>query len=203
MTHANWHKHKIPACFVENAVGKAAAVPWDEDLFALFDDLESRAQELYDREREAELADRERSEYAEVTLAGRLMASLEAELTVTVVGLGPVRGRLERVARGWFLLRAPGQDWVVCTEAVTSVEGAGPRAVPDIAWPVGSRVGLGSALRRLADAGERCVLVRRDGTRADGVVRRVGKDFVELLTGDPQRIVLVGTEALAAVLSTR
>jgi hypothetical protein len=176
-------------------------MPWDEELFALFDDLESQAQVAFARDREAELADRERAEYAAVPLAERLMASLGREIALEVVGVGRVAGELVRVARGWLLVRSPGQDWIVRQDAVASVTGASERAVPEIAWPVTARLGLGSALRRLADAGERCVLRRRDGAQHDGVIARVGQDFVELRTGEPRRTVLVATAALAAVQS--
>ena len=48
---------------------------WDERLFDLLDDLEGQAEALYAAERDAELADRSRAEYASVTLESRLMAS--------------------------------------------------------------------------------------------------------------------------------
>jgi hypothetical protein len=176
-------------------------MPWDEELFALFDDLESQAQAAFAQEREAELADRERAEYAAVPLAERLMASVGREVVLDVVGVGRVAGELARVARGWLLVRSSGQDWIVPHDALAGVAGASDRATPDIAWPVTARLGLGSALRRLADAGERCVLRRRDGGQHDGVIARVGRDFVELLTGEPRRTLLVPTAALAAVQS--
>ena len=37
---------------------------WDDQLFALFDDLEGQASALYELERDAELVDRSRAEYA-------------------------------------------------------------------------------------------------------------------------------------------
>jgi hypothetical protein len=86
---------------------------WEEELFALFDDLEGQATALYDAERAPELADRSRSEYRQVTLASRLMASLDLELTLELVGVGAVTGRLERVSSGWCLVRGHGQDWVI------------------------------------------------------------------------------------------
>jgi hypothetical protein len=93
------------------------------------------------------------------------------------------------------------QDWVVPIAAVAAVDGASPRAVPEVAWSPVTRLGIGSALRRLADEGERCVVHRLDGGRHDGVVVRVGQDFVELAQGDPPRPVLVALDALAAVQS--
>lgn len=173
---------------------------WEEDVFALLDDLEQQAEALYAADRDAELADRSRAAYGEVTLASRLMASLEAEVRLEVTGVGAVEGAMERVADGWCVVRGPAQDWVVCLPAVTAVVGASERSVPEVAWSPVARLGLGSALRRLADAGERCVLHLRDGSTYDAVVRRVGADFAEVTVGEG-RTVLVAFDALAAVQS--
>jgi len=174
---------------------------WEEELFSLFDDLESQAAAAFALDREAEIADRSRAEYAQVALAARLMASVGLDLVVDVRGVGPIAGTLDRVATGWVLLSGPGADWVVRQPAIGSVTGASERAVPDVAWPAVARLGLGSALRRLAESGERCLLHRLDGVRHEGVLRRVGADFVEVVTGEPRRVVLVAFESLAAVQS--
>jgi len=171
----------------------------EEELFELFDDLESQAQAAYAREREAELADRTRSEYAAVSLASRLMASVGTEVALELWGIGRVAGTLERVATGWLELSAPGSRWVVRQPAITVAGGASDRAVPEVAWSPLARLGLGSALRGLADSGERCVLHLLDGSRIDGVLRRVGADFVEV--EEPTRTALVAFERLGAVQS--
>jgi len=176
-------------------------MPWEEELFSLFDDLESQAAAAYALDREAEIADRSRAEYAQVPLASRLMASVGQELVVDVRGVGQLAGTLSRVATGWFLLSGAATDWVVRHDAVGSVVGASERAVPDVAWSAVARLGLGSALRRLAESGERCVLHRLDGVRHDGVLRRVGADFVEVEAGESRRVTLVGLRSLAAVQS--
>lgn len=177
---------------------------WEEQLFALFDDLEQQADALYDAERSAELVDRSRSAYADVTLAARLMAAVGLPLSVDVQGVGTLIGLLDRVATGWFLISGAEQDWVVRTAAVLAVHGAPDRAVPDVAWSPVARLGLGSALRRLAEAAEPCVAHRIDGRRESGVVRRVGHDFAELATGhDGGRVRLIAFEGLAAVQSRR
>ena len=173
---------------------------WEDDLFALFDDLEGRAESLYDIEREPELADRSRAEYRNVSLASRLMASVGSEVTLDVLGVGPITGRLDRVGEGWCLLSGAAQDWMVAGSAVAVVRGAAERSVPEMAWSPLTKLGLGSALRRLADSGERCVLHLRDGSAQDGVLRRVGADFVELF-GAGDRVALVGFDLLAAVQS--
>lgn len=175
-----------------------ADVTWEDDLFSLLDDLEQQAEALYDRERDLDLADRSRAEYAAVTLSGRLLASVGSEVAVDVRGVGRVEGVLDRVGDGWCLVHGSGQDWLLRTAAVSLVRGASLRAVPDVAWSPVTRLGLGSALRRLADAGERCLFHLVDATVHEGVPVRVGADFVEARSADGQRV-LVGYAALAAV----
>jgi hypothetical protein len=172
---------------------------WEEQVFALLEDLEQQAEALYDAERAPELADRVRAEYAAVTLASRLAASRGAEVEVEVQGVGRLLGHLERVAAGWLALEVAGTDWVVRTAAVVEVRGASQRALPEVAWSPVDRLGVGSALRRLADAGDSCWWHRLDGSRAEGVPARVGADFVELRSGREGRASLVALDALAAV----
>ena len=174
---------------------------WEQDLFALFDDLEGQAAALYAAERDVEHADRSRAEYQQVTLASRLMASVGTETTLGVQGVGPVTGTLERVADGWLLVNAGDQDWVVNTEAVGTVEGASVRSVPEVAWSPLTGLGLGSALRRIAETGERCLVHLRDGSSHDGTLRRVGQDFCELVEGEDRRMVLIAFSGLAAARS--
>jgi hypothetical protein len=178
-------------------------VAWEEELFAYLDDLEGQAASLYDAERAPELADRSREEYQQVTLACRLMASLGLEITVELVGVGAVSGRVSRVAAGWCLLRGPRQDWLVRHAAVAAVHGASDRSLPEVAWPTSARLGLRAALRRLADEGEPCSLHLSDGRRHDGTLLRVGDDFVEVLAGEASRVVLVALAHVAAVQSRR
>lgn len=173
---------------------------WDEQLFAVLDDLEQQAEALYDADRAAELADRSRAEYGSVTLASRLMASISTQVVLTVLGVGHVSGELQRVGTGWVLLHGPGGDWVVHLAAVTALQGASPRSVPEVAWSPLTRLGPGSALRRLGEAGERCLVHTRDGSAVEGTVRRVGADFVEVEVTD-HRVALVPFGALAAVQS--
>ena len=75
------------------------------------------------------------------------------------------------------------------------------RSVPEMAWSPLTRLGLASALRRIAEAGEWCLLHLRDGSRHEGTLRRVGHDFCELAEGEERRIVLVAFDGLAAAQS--
>lgn len=173
---------------------------WDEQLFAFLDDLEQQARALYDADRAGELSDRARSEYAAVPLVSRLMASLDRDVALDLRGVGPVTGRLQRVGPDWCLLHGSAQDWVVRLAAVTAVEGTSDRSVPELAWSPVNRLGLGSALRRLADTGSDCRLHAVDGAVRDARLVRVGSDFVEARVGQG-KVVLISRDAIAAVQS--
>lgn len=172
---------------------------WEEQVFSLLEDLEQQAEALYAAERGPELADRARAEYASVTLAARLAAGVGEPIALEVRGVGRLVGVLDRVSAGWLRLQVAGQEWVVRTSAVVEVRGASPRAVPEVAWSVADRVGVGSALRRLADEALPCWWHRLDGARTEGVPVRAGADFVELRSGASGESVLVALDALAAV----
>jgi hypothetical protein len=146
------------------------------------------------------VADRSRAEYGAVTLASRLMASEDTDVALDVRGVGRVVGRVQRVASGWLLLAAGSGQWIVPLPAVTSASGISTRSVPEVAWSPVTRLGLGSALRRLSEAVERCLVHRVDGSPLDGVVRRVGQDFAEVELA-PDRVELVPFSAVAAVQS--
>ncbi len=176
-------------------------------IFDLMDDLEAQAEAAYDLERHIDLADRSRAEYAAVTLASRLAASVGGDVALHVTGVGAVEGRLDRVGPDWCAVSinkgAPGlprQDWVLSLGAIALVRGASERSLPEVAWSPVAKLGLGSALRQLAEDGRRCVVRLRDGAAHDVVLHRVGADFVEAQTGAGR--LLVACSALAGVHST-
>ncbi|CAN5325511.1 hypothetical protein BH09ACT12_BH09ACT12_18540 [soil metagenome] len=180
---------------------------WEEELFGFLDDLEQQAGALFEADRDLEVADRSRTEYRQVTLASRLQASTGRDVGLQVIGVGTLRGRLDRVCATWCLVASaaatPVQEWLIPLDAIAAVEGSDERSVPEVAWSALTRLGLGSALRRLGDAGERCVVHRRDGGRHEGVPARVGQDFVELGEGHQSgaRVTLIAFAAIAAVQS--
>ena len=182
---------------------------WEDELFGFLEELEQRAEAVYEVERGPEIADRSRTEYQQVSLASRLMASLERDLVLDVRGVGPVRGELVRVGTGWCLVSGAAGDWVVRLPAVAMARNVSQRSVPEVAWSPVTRLTLGSALRRLAESGSRCVVHLVDGSRHDGVLARVGADFAEIRLGadpsaaphEPSRLALVAFESVAAVSS--
>ena len=175
---------------------------WETELFRFLDDLEGEAQAAFAVERQTEVAERARAEYAWVDLASRLMASVGDELTLSVTGLGALRGRLTRVATGWCLVEAAHQEWIVRLAAVATVRGLSPRSVPAEAWPVQARLGLGSAIRRISEVRDSCGVRLLDTSQHDVVPVRVGQDFFEALVGE-QRDSTVFAFGSVAVIHTR
>ena len=99
------------------------------------------------------------------------------------------------------MISAGSAEWVVALGAVAAAEVGTDRAVPEVAWSaVSRRLGLRSALRRLADSAEECVVHVRDGSRYQGTVARVGQDFFEVRTS-ASRTQLVSLAAVAGVQS--
>lgn len=171
---------------------------WERELFEVLDDLEGQARAAFEGERDAELADRARSEYAHVSAASRLMASRGRQVALTLTALGRVEGVLQRVGTGWCAVAGVGQEWVVNTEHVVLAEGLSERSVPEVAWRATSRLPLRSALRGLASSGEAGLVHHVAGTLLDARISRVGQDFVDVVTA--RRVtVLVPLSALVSV----
>jgi hypothetical protein len=157
---------------------------WEESMLAVFDDLEQQAEGLHLAERDAEVADLTLAEYARVSLAARLHASLDQQLQVRLVGGRVVSGRLARVGEGWLLLVDGSSEWVVPHLGIASVSGLSTRADHEDTWPVMDRLTLRAVLRRLAAAADPCLVHFRDDQRAEGHILRVGRDFFELSVGE-------------------
>ena len=174
---------------------------WEQQLLDLFEDLEQQAAGLDLVARDAEVAELERAQYAEVDLAARWHASVGATVRMTVLGVGTIAGRLARVGAGWCLLAAESpaeRETIVALPAVSVVRGLSPRAAPPQARSVVTRLGLGSALRRVAEEQQVVEAARIDGGRSRGRVARVGADFVELV-GEEAAIEVIPFAALAVV----
>jgi hypothetical protein len=162
---------------------------WEEQLFEYFDDLEQQAEGVFGIERDLEVAERAAAEYAQVTASSRLMASVGLEVALHVHGVGAVTGLLRRVSDGWCLVEGQGQQWLVRTPAIGLARGLSERSVPEAAWPVTAKLGLGSALRTVIEAGAGCRLRMLDGGSHDVRLLRVGADFVEAVGGTRDRAV--------------
>jgi small nuclear ribonucleoprotein (snRNP)-like protein len=165
-----------------------------EDLFA---DLEQQWQALAEGERHAEIVERTRAEFAQLTVVDRLRGSEEREVRVRTRGGQAVEGRLCRVGADFLLLALSRRECVLPLSAVSAVSGLGEASVPaTAAGAVRARLGLASVLRRVAADRSQVSLVTGDGSVLNGTLQRVGSDFVEMAVHEPG-------EALAAARSRR
>ena len=176
---------------------------WEDRLDGLFEDLEQQAEGLALVERDVEVAELSRAEYAALDLTARLHGSVGCRVQVAVSGVGRLEGVLRRVGDGWCLLDADGDEWIVRGCALGSLRGLTDRAVAAGARSAAARLGLASALRLLVDGRGAAVLHRLDGTLSRGRLARVGADFVEVADEDARTGVVetVPFAALAAVRS--
>jgi hypothetical protein len=173
-------------------------------MFAVFDDLEQQAQGLHLVERDAEVADLTVAEYATVSLASRLHASLGQDLRVRLLGGRVVGGRLARLGADWFLLVDGSSEWVIRHQGVVTVGGLSPKAHSEDTWSVVDRLTMRAVLRRLAGANEPCLVHFCDDQQLEGHIGRVGQDFFELNVGEPaDRIVQAVPNAAVAALQGR
>lgn len=166
---------------------------WD-DLFA---DLEVDADGLWQRDRDAEIAERTRTELAGLALIDRLRAGVGARVVLEVTGVGRISGQLRRVTPSWLLLDVDGRSgWAVALTALTGVEGLSPAAVPSRQeGVVASHTTWSSAFRVLSRDREVVVLRRIDGSSVRGVPSRVGRDFVEIWLRDDDTSPVGGARA--------
>src|SRR3546814_20448605 len=128
---------------------------WERELFDCLDDLEAQAEGAFAEEREFEILDRARGEYASVGLVERLMASVGGQVGFHLLGVGHLEGRLARVADGWCLLESGGHEWMVRLAAVELASGLSARAVPPAPWPVTAQLGFGPEVGRVRRKGGR------------------------------------------------
>ena len=176
---------------------------WETELFRFLDDLEGEAEAAFSAERQIEVSERARAEYASVDLASRLMASVGGPVTLSVTGLGPLHGRLSRVATGWCLMESSQQEWIVRLAAIGTARGLSSRSVPAGAWPVEARLGLGSAIRRLCETRDSCGIRLLDTSQHDGVPVRVGQDFFEVHLGEQREPTIIAFASVAVIHTRR
>ncbi len=155
-------------------------VRWEQ----LFEDLEMQADGLYLDERDREVEALAQAAYSEITLTGRLQASLGRSIRVGLADGSEVAGALVRCGTGWLLLDGASGEWLVPQTAVGLVSGLAPGSVPETARPLTVRLSLVSVLRRLAEEDGACILRLHGGRQIEGDLLRVGADFVAVRTGD-------------------
>lgn len=176
-------------------------------LGGLFEDLEQQAAGFHLAERDAELADRARGEYAAVSFASRVHASLGREVALTIGGGEVVEGTLLQAGVDWCRLSGVGRTWLVRLGGVVTARGMSARALPEAARPAVARLTFGSALHRLAEESAEVLLHVETVGGLRVRVLRIGADFVEVEPASAVTHAGGGTSTMlvpfAAVLAAR
>ena len=147
---------------------------------ALFDDIEAQLEAAERIAGDAEVADRVRREQGGVTIADRVRGQLGFVLTVETSGGGKFDGELTHVGSEWLVLSKAPAEVIVPLTAISLIGGLG-RNVAVGTSRVREGLGLGSALRTLARDRARVIVHRVEGSpRIEGIIDRVGKDFLEI-----------------------
>ncbi|WP_026550255.1 hypothetical protein [Arthrobacter sp. Br18] len=157
---------------------------------ALFDDMEVQFAAALQSASEEEAADLYRSEQGRVALTARLAGQGDWTVTVRVAGGQNFTGRISHVGSEWLVMRSADRSVLIPLAAVQVVQGLG-RAVGATPTRVHARLGLASALRTLSrDRQHVSVYAGSADARYDGVLDRIGRDFLELAlvpTGEERR----------------
>jgi hypothetical protein len=178
-------------------VDRAAGGSWRD----VVEDLEQQAAGLHLRDRDDEVDQLGQAEYAEVDLVARLHGSVDRWLRLTLVDGVRVEGTLVSAGVDFGVLEDEHNAWLVRSGAIARAHGLSGRAVTEPARPVLARLRIRAMLRRLAadEVPVRVHLVH--GAGLDGMLGRVGADFVELAVAGVSE--LVGIDAVTAVRSAR
>ena len=148
---------------------------WEERLLQELDDLELQAEGLHLAERDATVAELSVASYTEIDLMSRLHASEGEQVSLVLRGGAGADGVLARAGRDWVLLAQGRSEVLVSAAAIVRVRGASERAVPAVARPLFARLGIGSALRHVAEESGEVGLTMVDGSTirdgSDGSVR--------------------------------
>ncbi|WP_045729764.1 hypothetical protein [Pseudarthrobacter chlorophenolicus] len=183
---------------------------WD----ALFNDLESQLAESDRLSMEAEIGERTRAELAAIELSDRLRGALGCTLGVHLLGGESFHGRLAHAGAEALVIDDDRYQVLIPYRAVARYVGTGrfARTEPSA---VRRALGLAHSLRALArDRAELTISLGGSTgvTRLDGVIDRVGKDYVDvamITPGEARRSRHVGEvstvpfAALAAIRSRK
>ena len=150
---------------------------WD-DLFA---DLEAQLDLEQAAELWVEVADRSRRELAAISLLDRASAHVGSPVQLGVTGASTVSGALLDATQEWLLVEErSGREVLVPTTACLWLRGLGRASEVVARESVARRLGLGAALRSLAQQRVVVRLQLADGAQATGTIDRVHADHLDL-----------------------
>lgn len=162
------------------------------------DDISANFESQLREQHSIQAADLADAEAIEVTLAGRLFASVKQEVDLRLTNGQSLRGEISRAAAEWILLRLTRAEILVWRRALEAISGLSdaPR------WPslVEQRLPATAMLRQFAKTGSKLHFCLQNQD-VEGVIVRVGQDFVDVL--DHGRSLTLATAAMCYVSCPR
>lgn len=143
-------------------------------------DIEARlaSERAWDMEQDARQV--ARVQYSTITLDDRLLAQVGGPIRICATDMQTYEGKLEMVGEEWVSIEARGENIIIPLRGMLWWEGGIAPGRADIR-PERYRMKIQLALRSLAMAREPVRLSLESGTVSyDGVIERVGADFLEL-----------------------
>ncbi len=152
---------------------------------ALFDDMDSQFAGIESAASNSEIADRVRREQGSVALVDRLRAQIGFVLRVRVSGNLAFDGEVTHVGSEWLVLSKEAAEVLIPLGAIRTIEGVNRRVMGEVSR-VERTLGLASAFRAMArDRAHVTVYQVEAGAHIQGVIDRVGADFVEIAAVPP------------------
>lgn len=153
----------------------------------LFGDLDAQWEGQARLDLEAEVAERTRSERANVELIARLGRHSGQPLQLHLVTGEVVTGDLRDTGADWLLIGSNGVELLLPLRALDSLIGLGSRVGHEV---TARRFGFGYALRLLMRDRSTVAITVRGGQRCFGTIDAVGADALDLAehpAGEPRR----------------
>lgn len=144
----------------------------------LISDISSQFEARLQAQRQVEVADMATAEATEVTLAGRLLGSVGAELELRLMNGETLRGQVLRAAGSWLVLELQRAQLLVWYRSLGAISGLGATPV----WPTGveERITAAKILREFAASRLEVQFVTLNNS-LQGYIQRVGQDFVDII----------------------
>lgn len=149
------------------------------NLDSLFRDYEARLAAVQQANLELDAREMQKAEFSKIQMSDRLAAQQGQILTVFVDGGQKWEGVLESVGLGWVQLKCAHESVLIPQKSIFWWEGGNLHSQVD-AHTVSRKLSFAFALRSLVKYRLVVRLLLDEGQEIDGVIERVGADFLDI-----------------------
>lgn len=149
------------------------------DLNLVFQDYEARLASIRQQEVEADAREQYIAEFSKVQLLDRLAAQTGMSLVVATLDGRKWSGEVESVGLGWFQMKSDDSSVLIPTSMVLWCDGENSRSLANTSSLTRS-LSYAFALRALVRYRLSARIFLEGGYEIDGMLERVGADFIEI-----------------------